>query len=418
MESEKFQILSELGSGGFAVTYQARVLDEDLRNELGQDVVVLKVPHRQMERVLKEEIENNAALFVRLRRIASINIVRYLGFDLYSNKIVMIMEYCKDGNLRRLVGDSWKPGTTKRHLPFDQTLNLITGILRGLDVIHAEGILHRDIKPENILMDGGVPKIGDMGLSRFLSAPDAVVKSFAGSFLYMAPEIYGEEGATLSADIWAVGVVFYELLTGHWPFGPIDSVSQDALIRRIRTQDPPPPSRLVELPANIDAVVAKALQKRPQDRYHDAKEFLQDLGAKQKKEAKDLPQALRDLRVMLETGITISKVEGRLKEIIQQYPDSVEPLEFMGELYIRGQRYREAVEVYKQAAEADKANPMLYWNLATAYERLGEYNKAFIALQRAMRIGLDPSLQRHAMRWRQAIEDKCKKLGSGQNAKR
>ena len=403
---EKFELIEELGAGGFAVTVKTRVLDPELLDEFGREIVVLKIPHRFKERSIKEEIENNFALFSRLHKIASPNIVQYLGFDVYEGKIVLIMEYVP-GSLRELVGGIKREKDKPRKIiPQDTTIEIIKGVLTGLVVIHSEGILHRDIKPENVLLDGKTPKICDLGISRILSSTSSRAQTFAGSLFYMPPEIMDGTGASFTADIWSVGVTFYEMLTGRLPFGLGMDTPNRQIIDRICNKDPLPPSHYVDLPADLDRIVLKALQKNPQDRFPTAAEFIEALESIGQIDEEALPQILLDINMLIESGASSSHIEERLKEVCAQFPENYEPLEVLGEFYIRGQRYSDSIEVFKKATKLDPDNATLYWNLAIAYERLGEYNKAFVSLQRAMRIGLEPSLQRHASRWRQLIREK------------
>jgi serine/threonine-protein kinase len=264
-----FELLQELGKGGFATTYRARVLDADLREEFGTDIVAVKIPlNKQKERVLRRELELNAGIHMRLRGLASPHIVRYLGFVSFRDQITMVMEYVEQGSLRRLLGrvDATTP------LPVAQAVEIAAGMLEGLSVIHDEGILHRDIKPENVLMKGAIPKIADLGISRMLDE-DELAMSVAGTSPYIAPEILTSNGATFSADLWSVTVTLYEMLTGRLPFGDVHTPLR-TMIENICEVDPDPPSRVLSrVPAELDAIIAKGFQKRPEDRYLSAHEM-------------------------------------------------------------------------------------------------------------------------------------------------
>jgi serine/threonine protein kinase len=170
-ESEPFELLKPLGSGGFAHTYKARVLDEDLARDWGCDIVAIKVPlGRKQEHVLTKEVEMNGLLHLRLRELQAANLVSYLGFCVFRGQIVMAMQYVAGGSLRGLIGSVG----AQKPLPLDQAVEITEGILAGLAAIHRERIFHRDIKPENILMDGRVPKISDLGISRMLDSNEHV----------------------------------------------------------------------------------------------------------------------------------------------------------------------------------------------------------------------------------------------------
>jgi serine/threonine protein kinase len=404
--SEKLEIICELGAGGFATTYKARVISKELLDEVRQEVVAMKVPHRFAEKILKDEIVTNAALFVRLKRVSSPNLVEYLTFDTFLSKIVMLMEYVPD-SLRRRVGKI-PPENSRADppMPLEDSLTLMTGILEGLVVIHHEGFLHRDIKPENILLDGDTPKICDLGISAFLSSASSLAHSTAGTPCYMSPEVIDGSGATFPADIWSAGVVFYELLTGVLPFGIGCDTPRGQVYDRIRSDEPLPPSHYADIPPELDRIVLKCLQKDSCNRFPTAADFLAALDEPQKPEADSLQKTLKDLRILLEGGTELTKIENRLAKLADQYPDSYDLHEFLGEVYLRYQHYPEAIEALQRAADLNDEDPMCYWNLAIAQERIGEFAKAFRALNRAMRIGLEPGLQRHAANWRRLLQEK------------
>jgi hypothetical protein len=144
-------------------------------------------------------------------------------------------------------------------------------VCAGLAYSHQRGVVHRDIKPGNIMMttDGQV-KIADFGIARLENSSMTQVGTLIGTPSYMAPEQFRGEPVDLRADIWAAGVMLYQLLTGEKPFeGGFSAVMHKAL-----HTEPPPPSQLsVTTPRGFDAVIARALAKRPDDRFRSATEF-------------------------------------------------------------------------------------------------------------------------------------------------
>jgi serine/threonine protein kinase len=186
---EPFELLNQLGRGGFATTWRARVIDPDLKPEFGE-IVAVKVPHGKREaKVLKSELELNAGLHMRLRKFRSPNLVRYLGFELFQGGIVMVMEFVPEGSLRTLLS------TSPYRLAPEDARTITQGILRGLALIHREEIVHRDIKPENILMNEGIPKIADFGIARILET-GKLANTQAGTIPYMSPEILSDDGGS------------------------------------------------------------------------------------------------------------------------------------------------------------------------------------------------------------------------------
>jgi len=216
---EPFELIELLGTGGFAHTYRAQVIDEDLVEDFGSEEVALKIPlNSKKERILRHELELNASLYLRMKNMNVPNIVRYLGFAVFRGQIVMAMEYVSQGNLRKMMRSHGHP----RRLPVEDAVRISMGILKGLVVIHQEHVFHRDIKPENILVAEDIPKIADLGLARML-APNELASSAAGTIHYMSPETFGEEGASFTSDLWSLGVMLYEMLTAKLPFGRLNT---------------------------------------------------------------------------------------------------------------------------------------------------------------------------------------------------
>ncbi len=186
------------------------------------------------------------------------NIVSCLSLEHHRGNRYLVMEYCEAGTLRDLLERS-------NSLTLDQIFRLIFDVLRGLARAHAENIIHCDIKPENVLLkltrDGWQGKLSDFGIAR-LGQEASGDRSHTGSPGYMAPErFYGQFG--IGSDIYAVGVLLYELLCGRRPFtGPPSELAIAHLNQRVSF----PPT----LPAALRAVLAKALEKLPGRRYASA----------------------------------------------------------------------------------------------------------------------------------------------------
>ncbi len=389
---EPFELLERLGAGGFAVTYKARVLDEYLREEFGTDEVALKIPlDKKKERVLKREFELNAALHLRLKGLKSLNIVRYLGFAFFDRRFVMAMEYVGQGSLRRVLGDV---GRQKR-LPVPEAVAMAEGVLNGLTVIHNEHIFHRDIKPENILLEGRTPKIADLGIARILDSNE-LASTTTGTIYYMSPEILSEEGASFTSDIWSLGVTLYEMVTGRLPFGgPGTALGTMAdLIRRVN----PTPAREVcpDLPTGLSEIISKSLQKRPSDRYASAEEMCEALRKIRQKAESHVDEELAAIRGAMSGVDQADEVEKKLRSLAVKYPREPKVYQHLGEFYNRCERYTDAISAFQSGLKITPDHALLHWDLALAYQRIGKGAEAARNLERAMSLGLDASLQRHA----------------------
>jgi len=391
---EPFELLSLLGVGGFAQTFKARIVEEGLCEQWNCDeIVALKIPlNKKKERTLQKELEMNAILHMRLRDLQSANLVRYLGFCSFRNQIVMAMQFVSQGSLRKLLGDIGQ----QKPLPLDDALQIAEGVLAGLSAIHQEHVFHRDIKPENILLEGRIPKIADLGISRMLNS-DELASTTTGTLYYMSPEILSEEGASFTSDIWSLGVTLYEMATGKLPFGGRNTALGKCM-DLIRSADYVPPSQVKpDLPPQLDTIIGRALTRSPGDRYKSAEEMRQTLIAFRQKKGSRVDKDLEAIRGLLSGVEPAPETEPKLKELMRKNPDEPRIYQYLGEYYNRCQRYSEAIEVFNAGIAKSPGYALLYWDLALALQRKGQKREARKNLEQAVSLGLDPSLQRHAM---------------------
>jgi serine/threonine protein kinase len=388
VDEEPFELVEPLGAGGFARTYKARVIDPRLAAEWNTETVALKIPNsKELELALIKELMVGTVVKEALREVAgSANVVRYLGIERFQDDYVAVMEFVPDGNLEDLVGE---PGRQRR-LPVDEAVELTKGILSGLAVIHQVGVFHRDIKPANVLLDGDIPKIADLGISRILRTQQ-VARTTIGTMAYMSPETFSTAGASFASDIWSVGVVLYEMLTGSWPFGDAYTPS-GPMMQLICNAEPVPPSqRCADVPPWLDGVVLKALQKDPSDRYAGPEEMHRLLITKD--EVGDRLAELRPLMLAPDAG---HSAEAALLALAREFPHDARVFQYLGEAHNRSFRHSEAVAAFEKAIALDQENPVLHWDLALALQKVGKTRRAAASLERAISLGLDPGLQRHA----------------------
>ena len=182
------------------------------------------------------------------------------------------LEYLPGGSLdRQLDGTPWKS---------DRAARLVEQLARAVADAHAQGIIHRDLKPANVLLSvDGTPKVSDFGLAKFLGSDSGLTGSDAimGSPSYMAPE--QAEGKTREvgpeADVYALGTILYELITGRPPFRGASILET---LEQVKTAEAVPPSRLVpRLPRDIETISLKCLQKEPAKRYRTSAALAEDL---------------------------------------------------------------------------------------------------------------------------------------------
>jgi WD40 repeat protein/tRNA A-37 threonylcarbamoyl transferase component Bud32 len=258
------EILSELGRGGMGVVYKARQVR---LNRVCALKMILPGVHTGAEfhaRFLAE-----AETIARLRHP---NIVQIYGLGDYDGRPYFEMEYVEGGSLaERLDGTPWAPSPAAR---------IVAVLARAIGDVHRLGIIHRDLKPANVLLtDDGTPKLADFGLAKTLESDSNLTRSgaFFGTPSYAAPE--QAEGLTRAvspaADIYALGAIFYHMLTGRPPFQAATALQT---LEQVKAADPVPPSRLQPgLPRDAETICLTCLHKDPQRRYPDAAALAEDL---------------------------------------------------------------------------------------------------------------------------------------------
>ncbi|HZO89323.1 MAG TPA: serine/threonine-protein kinase [Chthonomonadaceae bacterium] len=255
----KYERLDVLGHGVSGIVYLAK--DTLLNKQVALKEV--DVQAGDLRRFLEE-----ARVMDRLRHP---NIVRVNSVDRIDGKVVIAMEYVRGQNLQEIL-------RAEGHLPLDRALDIAAQILDALDYAHRMQTVHRDIKPANILLSReGTVKLVDFGLAEIL-ATNAYAGG-AGTYAYMAPEDFAEEERSDNqSDIWAVGVTLYEMLTGQRPFQVAKAKDPFSWKRALETQAPTPlTAYLPGAPAELQAVLDRALARDKRQRYQTAGEFREDI---------------------------------------------------------------------------------------------------------------------------------------------
>jgi DNA helicase-2/ATP-dependent DNA helicase PcrA len=242
----KYEIIEWLGGGRFGDVFLARdtIIDKDF---------ALKISRMRREEInmLKDEARLLAAL-------NHPNIVRFFNIDFIDNKLVLVMEYVKGETLRDIISEGG--------IPIGQSLQILSQMTSALVYAHAKQVLHRDLKPENVLItqekDTHTVRITDFGLARFIRA-GSISASSAGTPIYMAPEVWAGK-ANAKSDIWSLGIIFYELLTGIPPF--LDD-SLEGLKRKIEKHRYAAPTELRhDIPEGIEEIALSTLALDPKAR--------------------------------------------------------------------------------------------------------------------------------------------------------
>jgi tetratricopeptide (TPR) repeat protein/tRNA A-37 threonylcarbamoyl transferase component Bud32 len=259
-----FEISGELGRGAMGVVYRARQIKLDRLVALKMILPSARANPGQLARFLTE-----AEAVARLHHP---NIVQIFEVGEHDGTPYFALEYVNGGTLAKKVRDVPQPPV--------EAARLIAVLAQAMEVAHRAGIVHRDLKPANVLLTSdGVPKIADFGLAKRLDKPlgDTRTGDIMGTPTYMAPEQAAGRNREVgtASDVYALGAILYDLLTGRPPFR---SASVMETMMQILTLDPVPPCRLQpQLPRDLETICLKCLHKERNRRYASAKALAEDL---------------------------------------------------------------------------------------------------------------------------------------------
>ena len=258
----RYRLLSRLGSGGMAEVWAA----ED--GQLGRQVA-LKLLHSRLaaDQDFVERFRREASAAAGLQHP---NVVSVYDRGESQGTYYIAMEYLRGASLKDLV----------RRGPLEPryAVELVVQVLRAAGFAHRRGIVHRDLKPHNVMLDDeGRVKVTDFGIARAGASDMTETGSIMGTAQYLSPEQAQGHAVTSSSDLYSIGVMLFELLTGRVPF---DGESPVTIALRHVSEPPPAPSQFnPAVPPALDAVVLRALAKDPRDRFADADDFIAALTA-------------------------------------------------------------------------------------------------------------------------------------------
>jgi WD40 repeat protein/tRNA A-37 threonylcarbamoyl transferase component Bud32 len=264
LPADKYELLGEVGHGGMGVVFKARQVKANR-------VVALKVirpgRHATLEEKVRFRLEAEA-----VARLQHPNIVQLYEVDEHGGTPFLLLEYVEGGSLaERLKGGA---------VPARQAAVLVEKLARAMHYAHSRGVLHRDLKPANVLLtSGGEPKVTDFGLAKRLDedAGRTATGAVMGTPSYMAPEQAAGRTREVGplTDVYALGVVLYECLTGRPPFQGESALDT---LAKVTSEEPPPPSRLArKVPRDLETICLKCLRKDPGRRYAGAESLADDL---------------------------------------------------------------------------------------------------------------------------------------------
>lgn len=279
----RFDMKTELGKGATGVVYLA--YDNFL-----QKVVALKLTQLSLFEDDEDGVRNRrmwlneTRLAGKLRHPFIVNVIEYGNSDEFD---YLVMEYVSGGTLKQYT-------TPDKLLALDRLIDILYKVCNALDYANKTGVLHRDIKPSNVLLGGdNAVKISDFG-SAFLLNSDLTQVDTVGTLPFMAPEHFRQSRPTIQSDIYAVGVMAYQLLTGALPF---NATSKDALIyQKLHGEAVPLEKRRQDIPQSLRFAVHRAMHPDKEHRYTTWKEFCDDLAAA-------IPQVARPEEVRFDSSL-------------------------------------------------------------------------------------------------------------------
>jgi serine/threonine-protein kinase len=255
--ADRYRIEREIGSGGMATVFLA----EDLKH---RRKVALKVLQPELSAVVGSdrflaEIETTAGL-------QHPNILPLFDSGEADGLLFYVMPFVEGESLREKLD-------REKQLPVEEAVRIASDVAEALQAAHDQGIIHRDIKPANILLSGGKPLIADFGISLAVSAAGGGRLTETGLSLgtphYMSPEqASADRDPSMASDVYSLGCVLFEMLVGEPPF---TGATTHAVLAKVLTEEPASPSQLRRsIPGNVDAVIRRALEKLPADRFESA----------------------------------------------------------------------------------------------------------------------------------------------------
>ncbi len=260
--NDRYQIIKSIGEGGMANVYLAydTILDRNvavkvLRGDLATD-------EKFVRRFQREALSASS--------LSHPNIVEVYDVGEDNGSYYIVMEYIEGKHLKELIKKRGK-------LTLSEVIDIMSQVCDGLATAHDSYIIHRDIKPQNIMiLDSGLVKITDFGIAMALNSTQLTqTNSVMGSVHYLPPEQASGKGSTMQSDIYSMGILMYELLTGSLPFRGENAV--EIALKQLKEPIPNIKEKLPDIPNSIVNIIKRSTAKNPKNRYTDAREMLDDI---------------------------------------------------------------------------------------------------------------------------------------------
>ena len=260
----RYEIGEVIGEGGMAVVYSAW----DIEDQIPVAIKILRDEYLGNDEFIRRFKDESKAIAV----LSHPNIVKVYDVSFGDRIQYIVMEYIDGITLKDYI-------EKKGPINWKETIHFVLQILRALQHAHDKGIIHRDVKPQNImLLEDGTIKVTDFGIARFsknTTKSMTMTNKAIGSVHYISPEQARGESTDAKSDLYSLGVMMYEMLTGKLPFDADNAVS--VAIMQLQS-DPEPPRKLnPKIPVGLEEIIIKTMQKEPKKRYRSAAEMYNDM---------------------------------------------------------------------------------------------------------------------------------------------
>ncbi|MFA5735537.1 MAG: protein kinase [Bacilli bacterium] len=259
---QRYRITAFLGAGGMAEVYEAK------------DIIMRRLV---AVKIIKDDVLDNPQNVLRFEREARAaasldhpNIVAVLNLGSDDGHPYMVNELINGVNLGAAL-------ETRTRFTHRETLDIINQLCSAVICAHENGVIHRDIKPANIYMTpAGIIKLGDFGIAQILASPKMTnSQDIIGSAHYLAPEVSQGKSASIQSDLYAIGITFFEIATGHLPYEAETNVA--IAVKHIKEKFPSPRKYLPLFPKAMEKIMLKACKKNPRDRYKTVRDFQKEI---------------------------------------------------------------------------------------------------------------------------------------------
>lgn len=277
---ERYRITARIGHGGMAEVYEAN------------DIITKKTVAIKL---IREDVMNNPVNLKRFTNEATIaasldhpNIVKVYNHGTVMGVPYIANEFVKGQNLKDVLD-------FRTRLPIEEALECMLQLASALLYAHQHGIVHRDVKPDNLyIMNDGTIKLGDFGIAQTDSTSNLFNSNseIVGSVHYLAPEVTQGRPASAQSDIYAAGVTFFEIITGHVPFTKNNAI--DIAVAHVKEKFPSPKKYLPNCPKEVEKIIFKCVKKNPNERYKTANDLYEDL-----QDLKNNPKAFKEKKGLL-----------------------------------------------------------------------------------------------------------------------